>query len=155
MPVARGMPTESVRQMTSQLGGDTARHDSRALQYSQAAVRMMRAKWNRLLARIEQQREIAEQKKAEEQAEKAQSRSMIGAGGGGVAALALAPFTGGASLLAAPGFMSGGSSIARGMGPTGTQQDFTTGFQAFSDPMQDLFTPNDPTLLTPTGGEMS
>lgn len=158
MPVARGMPSGSVRQMTAQLSGDTSRLDNQALQYSQAAVRMMRAKWKRLLGQLEQQRQLAEQKKFEDQASAAQSRSGIGAWAGLAASVVAAPFTGGSSLMLAPGLMSAGSSIARGSGPGGTQQDFTTGLQGFQDPLNELFTPNDPTLVQPlqvTGGIMS
>ncbi len=150
MPISRGAPTATAQQMISQLGGDTRIHEGRALQYKQAAIGVMRAKLERLLRHLDVAAERKHQETLAEKAGEAGDGSLWGAGAGAAASVALAPFTGGASLTMMPAMMAGGSQVGAGV-TSGRSQDIATGFATFQDPMSELFTQNDPTLAAPAG----
>jgi len=150
MAVFRAMPTGGANALAARLSQDAAMHHNRAREYQLATMSMPRRKWNRFVSMVAnvKAREEAE-KEAERQEDRAMWGNIGGAGGGAALSMLLAGPTGGASLAMMPSMMAGGSQIGRSVSGAGTPGDFTSGLQAFADPLTELFTENDPLLAKP------
>jgi hypothetical protein len=149
------MPTAGATNLAGRLARDAGLRENRALAYKQAAVQAIRAKLAQFNALMRTHGAKVEEAEAREDAEREKKRGMLGAGiGGGLGAagaVALAPATGGASLTALPSFVSGGAQVGSGVASS-SPSDLATGFQAFQDPLTELFAENDPVLIAPGGG---